>query len=114
MRVTAINKGYFGGEIRDPGAVFELPDAEWDDEDRRPSWVEAVDPKDDGADDDEGEDGPPPANSAKAPKAPDKVPAKRGRKPKALDETKGNGVKEALGTDPDWLPPGANGNSATE
>lgn len=42
VKVIATSRGYFGGEIRDPGtasASFNLPDEIWKDEKRRPSWV---------------------------------------------------------------------------
>ena len=91
MLVRAINRGYIGGIIREPGEEFDFPDAAWADKQRRPSWVEPADASD--ADEDE----------------PDAKPARRrGRPPKAKDdEPAGSGVAEALGTDPDWLPPGA-------
>lgn len=98
MRVLVLNKGFFGGEIRELGSVFDVPDEIMADEKLRPSWVEPVDGPDLDADDDE--DG----ESAKE----TKPRGKPGRKPKrpAADEPKGNGVAEALGSPPDWLPPG--------
>jgi hypothetical protein len=39
MHVKAIEKGYFGGEIREPNQKFSIPDEVWNDEKRRPSWV---------------------------------------------------------------------------
>lgn len=38
--VVASEKGYFGGMIREAGERFSIPDDIWNDEQRRPSWVE--------------------------------------------------------------------------
>ncbi len=111
MLVRAINRGYFGGIIREPGDKFDIDDAIMADADLRPSWVRPVktvlgqvevDGDDDGGDGDETNEGEPPKG-------------KRGRKKKAdgggleqlppvtvPDET---GVAAALGgAAPDWLP----------
>lgn len=112
--VRAINTGYFGGIVRAPGDTFEVPDELWADEKRRPSWAEAV--KFGGKGDHDGDGnvgGSKPADEAK--------PAKgRGRKaetveapvaepfadaPEPVAVSKGNGVKEALGVEPDWVAP---------
>lgn len=37
--VIARSKGYFGGEIREVGDPFDVPDDIWNDEKRRPRWV---------------------------------------------------------------------------
>lgn len=39
VQVIANERGYFDGELRDIGAAFSLPDALWNDEERRPKWV---------------------------------------------------------------------------
>ena len=39
VTVIANEKGYFDGELRDIGAAFVVPDALWNDEERRPRWV---------------------------------------------------------------------------
>ena len=39
VQVIANERGYFDGELRDIGAAFSLPDALWNDEERRPRWV---------------------------------------------------------------------------
>lgn len=47
--VLATERGYWGGEIRDPNTpsgTFSIPDVIWNDPKRRPSWVEAADGKD--------------------------------------------------------------------
>lgn len=44
VKVVATSKGYFGGEIREIGASFVVPDDIWKDEKRRPSWVK-LDPQ---------------------------------------------------------------------
>lgn len=44
VKVVATSKGYFGGEIREIGASFNVPDDIWKDEKRRPSWAK-LDPK---------------------------------------------------------------------
>ena len=43
MLVRAINRGYFGNSIRDPGAEFEVSDDVMADAKRRPRWVEPAD-----------------------------------------------------------------------
>lgn len=37
--VIATEKGYFGGEIREEGARFSIPDALWRDKKLRPRWA---------------------------------------------------------------------------
>ena len=37
--VIARSKGYFGGEIREVGDRFDVPDEIWNDETRRPKWA---------------------------------------------------------------------------
>ncbi|MDK2769913.1 MAG: hypothetical protein KYX69_19620 [Sphingomonas sp.] len=44
VKVIATQRGYFGGEIRDLGASFDVPDDLWKDKDRRPSWAK-LDPR---------------------------------------------------------------------
>ena len=39
VKVVAVEKGYFGGEIRDVGASFDVPSEIWSDKKRRPKWV---------------------------------------------------------------------------
>ncbi|RUM19310.1 hypothetical protein EFQ99_31595 [Rhizobium vallis] len=39
VTVTANERGYFDGELRDIGASFVVPDALWNDEERRPRWA---------------------------------------------------------------------------
>ncbi len=39
VKVIATGKGYFGGEVREIGASFEVPDELWSDKKRRPSWA---------------------------------------------------------------------------
>lgn len=38
-KVVAKERGYFGGEIREPGARFFVPDDLWQDKARRPKWA---------------------------------------------------------------------------
>jgi hypothetical protein len=38
-KVIAQEKGYFGGQIREMGDTFNVPDALWNDEKRRPRWA---------------------------------------------------------------------------
>ena len=59
MRVKATEKGFFGGEIREPGEVFNIPEEVWNDEKRRPSWVLPAkrSPADDDVEDASGDDG---------------------------------------------------------
>lgn len=118
MKVQAINRGYYGGEIRDPGDVFEFPDEDWKDKSLRPSWVERIGKREADAieaAEDPDEHSPVGDNPANIPKAADgKTPAARarGRKPKAdkgakAEPHEGDTVAGELGTDPDWLPPQA-------
>lgn len=109
--VVAISKGYYGGMIRLPGDVFGMPDNEV----AATSWVR-------------------PANGSASPvdaepqQAEDK-PAKRTRKPKAetveapqaepfAHEPEAVTIAEAskeLGLmQPDWLPPGSQGEPADD
>ena len=120
--VRAINTGYFGGVVREPGAQFEVPDDLWADKKRRPRWAEAVKFGGKGDHDGDGNVG------GSKPADDDGKPAEepKGRtKGKGKGETveaptaepfadapapgeakgKGNGVKEALGTEPDWVAP---------
>ncbi|OWV77210.1 hypothetical protein ATY76_04525 [Rhizobium sp. R339] len=39
VTVIANERGYFDGELRDIGAAFVVPDALWNDEERRPKWA---------------------------------------------------------------------------
>lgn len=39
VKVIANERGYFGDELREAGASFNVPDDLWDDEKRRPKWV---------------------------------------------------------------------------
>lgn len=113
MRVRVLHRGYFGGMIRDTGEKFEMPDEIMNDEALRPSWVEPVSTKlamvdDDGPDDDDnGQELAPPAKGADKPKNKGGRPKKTAPETEAKDdEPKGNGIAEALGSPPDWLPPG--------
>lgn len=96
--VRAINTGYFGGVVRATGDVFDVPAELWDDPKRRPSWAEAVG-----------------GGEISATDEPQAKPVKgRGRKADAAEPfgdapepvvAKSNGIKEALGVDPDWVAP---------
>jgi hypothetical protein len=87
VKVVANTRGYIDGEIRETGEVFTISDALWQDEKRRPKWVDAADAQPVTV---------PPATRAK-PK-PKPAPAK-------AERPQGNGVAEALGgPPPDWLP----------
>lgn len=113
--VRAINTGYFGGVVREPGAEFDVPDELWADKERRPSWAEAI--KFGGKGDHDGDGnvgGAKPAEEAKGRakgkgkgetvEAPTAEPFADAPEPGEA-KPKGNGVKEALGTDPDWIAP---------
>jgi hypothetical protein len=104
VKVIATEKGYHGQTIREMGERFEIPDELWNDEKKRPRWVrlaqkalaEALEP------DTAGE------------KPADEPEPKASQDPPKGKEPKGNGVKEALGTNPDWLPPDAVPKAVTE
>lgn len=121
-KVVAISKGYFGGVIREVGDKFE-----WPDETKLGSWVK---PAEFGGKGDHDGDGKPGGSVASADddKAPaDEKPAKGKGKGKGKPETvqaaeaepfadapapatsepQGNGVKEELGVEPDWIAPGS-------
>lgn len=111
--VRAINTGYFGGIVRAPGDTFEVPAELWADEKRRPSWAAAVEFGGKGDHDGDGHvGGSKPANEPKG-----RTKGKRGETveaptaepfadaPEPVVVPKGNGVKEALGTEPDWVAP---------
>ncbi len=40
--VIAVSHGYFGGQVREPGDKFDVPDELWADKKRRPSWAKAA------------------------------------------------------------------------
>lgn len=122
--VRAINTGYFGGVVREPGAQFDVPDDLWADKKRRPRWAEAVKFGGKGDHDGDGNVG----GSKPADDDGEAAEESKGRtkgKGKGKGETveaptaepfadapapgeakpKGNGVEEALGTEPDWVAP---------
>ncbi|WP_313616415.1 hypothetical protein [Agrobacterium sp.] len=87
VEVVANTRGYIDGEIRETGEVFTISDALWQDEKRRPKWLDAVD--------------------ARPVTAPHATKAKTKPKPAAAkaEQPQGNGVAEELGgPPPDWLP----------
>jgi len=87
VKVVANTRGYIDGEIRETGEVFTISDALWQDEKRRPKWVDAADAQ--------------PVTVPQVTKAkPKPKPA-----PAKAEQPQGNGVAEALGgPPPDWLP----------
>ena len=104
--VRANVHGYFGGVVRSPGDTFDVPDELWSDKDRRPSWAEAVNA--DGGDADpvaqavqvKGKGRGKKAETVDVPSAEPFADA-----PEPVAVAKGNGVKEALGAEPDWIAP---------
>ncbi len=82
--VRANERGYFGGELREAGEVFAIPDDVMDDKKRAPKWVSRVSAREaaDASDDDQV------------------------RKPRARKQDR---VAEALPPEPDWVPPSADG-----
>lgn len=114
-RVKALDIGYFGGIVRAVGDVFEVPDELWADKKRRPSWAEAVKFGGKGDHDDDGNVG-----GAKPVDEEEQRPKRRGRpRAETVDaptaepftdapepgEARGNGIKDALGIEPDWVAP---------
>lgn len=123
-KVIAISKGYFGGVIREVGDKFE-----WPDDMKLGSWVTSAAFGGKGDHDGDGKPG------GSKPDDADKKPAqakadgdgKPGKNRKGKPETvqaaeaepfadapapsttepQGNGVAEALGIEPDWVPPGS-------
>jgi hypothetical protein len=99
-KVVATQPGYFGKVLRAAGEPFEIPDEIWDDEKKRPSWAvlarksKSVAP-------------------AVAPSEPAGDEKPRESKPASAPEPQGNGVKEVLGTAPDWVAPAAAAAPAT-
>ncbi|WP_312944159.1 hypothetical protein [Agrobacterium sp.] len=87
VKVVANTRGYIDGEIRETGEVFTISDALWQDEKRRPKWVDAAD-----------------AQSLTVPQT-TKAKPKQKPAPARAEQPQGNGVAEALGgPPPDWLP----------
>lgn len=87
VEVVANTRGYIDGEIRETGEVFTISDALWQDEKRRPKWVDAV--------------------FARPVTAPQPTKTKPKSKPAVAktEQPQGNGVTEELGgPPPDWLP----------
>jgi len=111
--VRAISTGYFGGRVREFGDTFDVPDDLWADKKRRPRWAEAVEFGGKGDHDGDGKvGGSKPAEEPKGRKGKGKgetVEAPTAEPfadaPEPTDAPKGNGVKEALGTEPDWVAP---------
>lgn len=106
--VIANERGYFGGQVREAGDRFPVPDEIMQDEKKRPKWVRLAAFGGKGDHDGNGATG-----GAAAVAEPDKP--KRGRKAKDdaavaepfADNADPVTVTEALGGPaPDWLPPG--------
>lgn len=101
VKVVANTRGYIDGEIRETGEVFTISDALWQDEKRRPKWLDAAE-----------------VQPVSGPKSPAAKPATRQKAVTAStpasvqpdvkakpEKPEGNGVAEALGgPPPDWLP----------
>ena len=111
VRVIATTKGYFGGVVVNSGEAFECPDDLWSDEKRRPKWAVASDgveaPQADSAP--KADEGNQPKGKGRGKKA-ETVPAATAAPfadAPAPETIKGNGVSEALGIAPDWMPPSA-------
>lgn len=105
--VRAINTGYFGGIVRAPGDTFDVPVELWADKKRRPSWAEVVEFGGKGDHDDDGNVGGSKPTKGKGKKsdtieAPVAEPFADAPEPEVV---KSNGVKEALGVEPDWVAP---------
>lgn len=114
-QVIATARGYFGGMLRDAGDVFSIDDEIMSDEKRRPSWVKPAKFGGKGDHDNDGKvGGAKPADDAEKPSGRAKGKAKGetvekaepfADAPEPVAVAKGNGVKEALGTEPDWVAP---------
>lgn len=98
--VVARDRGYFGGVVREVGDKFDVPDELWNDEKRRPSWAAPVAFGGKGDHDGDGKIG-----GAKPAEGAPVEPEVFGDAPEPVTVGKGNGVKEALGTEPDWIAP---------
>ena len=99
-QVVAQERGYFGGEIREPGDTFSIPLEIWNDKKRRPKWCAAPD---------EADTAKKPAVKAKAGTAAKADPAPE---PEAFADAPApevaaaSEVKAALAPAPDWIAPG--------
>jgi hypothetical protein len=96
-KVIATQPGYFDKILRAAGERFEIPDEIMGDEKRRPSWVRLARKAE-------------PENAPSEPAGGEKPPES---KPASAPEPQGNGVKEVLGTAPDWVAPAAAAAPAT-
>ena len=108
VKVVANTRGYIDGEIRETGEVFTISDALWQDEKRRPKWLDAVEVQKVSGQNVTGQKAHSPAakpatrQKAVAASTPAPVQPEQRAKP---EKPEGNGVAEALGGPlPDWLP----------
>lgn len=90
VKVIASTRGYIDGEIREAGDSFDIDDALWKDEARRPKWVVPYTPE----------------RAAAARQDSTRKPVKTAARPAAGSTgPKGDGVQqEPGGPPPDWLP----------
>lgn len=109
VKVVANTRGYIDGEIRETGEVFTISDALWQDEKRRPKWLDAAEVQPVSGQKAQSPAAKP-ATRQKAVTASASAPVQPDVKAKA-EKPEGNGAAEALGgPPPDWLP--AQGNDA--
>lgn len=103
MKVIATERGYFGGAIREMGERFDVPDEIWNDEKRRPSWAQ---PAKSGGKVEADEKAAPEAEKPKGRKVKAEPAEPFADAPEPVEvKSRGNGLKEALGVDPDWIAP---------
>jgi hypothetical protein len=108
VKVVANTRGYIDGEIRETGEVFTISDALWQDEKRRPKWLDAAETQKVTGQNVTGQKAQStatkPATRQKTVAASTPAPVQPDFKAKA-EQPEGNGVAEALGgPPPDWLP----------
>lgn len=122
VKVIANERGFFGGELRDAGAPFDVPDEIWDDKKTRPKWVRLAAFGGKGDHDGDGRTGGTKPADDEGDDAGKKGKGKKGKgKAETVDaptaepfgdapapERVANEVNEATGaTEPDWIaPPG--------
>lgn len=103
--VVATQRGYFGGVVREIGDRFAIPDDLMADDKRRPSWIAPAAFGGKGDHDNDGKIGGAKPAKGKRVKA-DEAVEPFADAPEPI-EAKGNGVKETLGIEPDWIAPGS-------
>lgn len=108
--VIATQRGFYGNVLREVGDRFEIEDEIMSDPKRRPSWVAPAKFGGKGDHDGDGKPGGSKPETAAEKKAREKAERSAAKAEPFADapepiEVRGNGVKEALPVEPDWVAP---------